>query len=120
MARTKPGEVCDCRGVPIHPGDLVRTDHFRERNGRRHYLYHVAVWNAAEQTMELVPVSELEPKLRDRGGRCWLMEATIRGSNARVIHGHGPGDCLDYTDRPRRKDADDEKEPTHDLGGEGG
>jgi hypothetical protein len=118
MAGAKPGEVFDSRGVPIHPGDLVRRDHFRERSGRRHYLYHVAVWNEAEQAMELVPVSELEPKLRGRGGRCWLFQRTIDGANFRVIYGHGPGDCLDYTDRPRRKDQD-EKVPTHELGGEG-
>jgi hypothetical protein len=49
----------------------------------------------------MVPTSELEPTLRDRGGVCLLSQEIA--DTLEVIAGHGPGDCLCYTDRPRRK-----------------
>lgn len=101
----KPGDVVDIKGVPIYPGDLIRSYHFTGARRKRHYLYHVAIWNSDEVTMELVPTSELEPTLRDRGGRCWLRQELADEIVAEVISGHGPGDCLDYTDRPKRRRA---------------
>ena len=99
----KPGELYDRRGTPIHPGDLLRTPHFRDRRRRQHYLYHtvVVVDGGACRAMRMVPTSELEPTLRDRGGVCLLSQEIA--DTLEVIAGHGPGDCLCYTDRPRRK-----------------
>lgn len=106
MIGAKPGEAVDEWGVPIYPGDLVRAPHFKERNGRRHYLYHVATWNPKLNSIEMVPTQELEPTLQGHGGRYWIGKGeVVRG---RVIHGFGPGDCLDFDDRPKRKPA---KEP---------
>lgn len=100
MARVKPGECYDKNRRPIYPGDLIKSYHFTDRrHGRRHYLYHVAVWNADQQTMELVPTSHLEPSTVSGGGRCWLSQHYV--AEAEIISGHGPGDFLDFTDRPK-------------------
>jgi hypothetical protein len=98
----KPGEAHDRRGVPIYPGDLIRSFHFRERpggksRGRIHYLYHTAV--LVGDRLEMVPTSHLEPSMVKGGGRCRLSQELV--ADAEVISGHGPGECLDYLDRPR-------------------
>lgn len=97
----KPGEVYDRHDRPIYPGDLLRSFHFIGARRKVHYLYHVAIWNTENATMEVVPTSELEPALRNRGGRCWLDQPL--GDGMEIIGGHGPGDTLDYCDRPKRK-----------------
>jgi hypothetical protein len=94
-----PGECHDARGVPIHPGDLLRTPHFTDRCGQKHYLYHVAV--LTPDGMQMMNVAELEPTTRGGGGCPWLSDNLAQ--NATIIHGYGPGDCLDYTDRPKLK-----------------
>ena len=94
----QPGEVVDKRGVPVYPGDLIRSPHFKDRRGRQYWLYHVAVYR--DGALFLVPTSHLEPTQVKGGGSCLLSQDLLR--DARVIDGHGPGDCLDYTDRPRR------------------
>lgn len=92
----------DRRGVPIYPGDLLKTDHFVDRRGKRYYLYHVVVERKDEGgCLEMVPASHLEPRFRNQGGRCWLKTVDLRQS--KVIHGSGPGDCLDFDDRPKVK-----------------
>ena len=106
MPKTKPGEVHDKNGVPIYPGDLIKSFHFTDRNRKRWYLYHVAVWNAETENMEMVPTSHLEPSKVDGGGRCWLQQDYM--GDAEVISGHGPGDYIDYTDRPKQA-----KRPSH-------
>lgn len=100
MPLYQPGEVYDLNRRPIYPGDVIRSFHFRGARGKRYWLYHVAVWNADEKTMELVPASELEPQRRGRGGRVWLTPE--HGAEVEIISGHGPGQVLDYEDRPRR------------------
>lgn len=40
----QPGECHDSNGVPIYPGDLLRTFHFTGPRRRKWYLYHVAVY----------------------------------------------------------------------------
>ena len=93
----KPGEVYDRNGVPIHPGDLLRTPHFRDRRRRQHYLYHTAVYHddGTCRAMRMVPT------LVGRGGNCLLSQQIADALE--VIAGHGPGECLCYTDRPKRK-----------------
>lgn len=95
----KPGEIHDRRGVPIYPGDLLRSDHFRDYRGQMQFLYHTVVLNG--EWLEMVPTSHLEPTKIAGGGRCWLSQELA--NIAEVIYGHGPGDCIDYTDRPRVK-----------------
>jgi hypothetical protein len=97
---SEPGEVVDRRGIPIYPGDLIRSPHFKDRRGKQWWLYHVAVWNAAKGAMEMVPASHLEPTKVDGGGRCWLNQC--HAIAVEIIDGCGPGDVLDFTDRERR------------------
>jgi len=33
-----PGELHDKRGVPIYPGDLLKTHHFTDGRGRKYWL----------------------------------------------------------------------------------
>ena len=91
----------DKRGVPIYPGDLLKTFHFRGARWRKnYYLYHVAVKD--DGYMKMYPVCWLEPsKQRNRGGPCLLSHE--HAAETEVIQGYGPPPYLDYTDRPRRK-----------------
>ncbi len=93
----QPGEVHDSRGVPIYPGDLLKSYHFTGARRKRHYLYHTAV--LGPRGMELVPTSHLESTKISGGGRCDLHPRQVEF--AEVILGYGPGDCLDHADRPR-------------------
>lgn len=105
--KPEPGKVFDIKGVPIYPGDLIRTYHFRDKR-RTYYLYHVAVWNAEQAAMEMVPARNLAltPKEQNlQGGRCWALQSILDDGQSVVIAGTGPGECLDYLDRPRRKAA---------------
>lgn len=94
------GEYHDKKGVPIYPGDLLKSPHFTERNGRKHYLYHTVVF--AQGHLEMVPTSALEPTKANQGGRCRLSQE--HASQVEVISGCGPDPYLDHYDRPRVKD----------------
>lgn len=93
------GELHDLNGVPIYPGDLLRSYSFTEPRGRKFYLYHTAV--LVDGYMRMIPTSHLEPTLVSGGGSCWITQALA--SNSEVINGHGPGDCLDWTEREKVK-----------------
>jgi len=95
----QPGEVHDKRGVPIYPGDLIRSYHFQDRRGRTFYLYHTAVFK--DGAMWMVPTDHLQPEKISGGGSCLLSQGLM--ANAVVISGYGPKGCLDYTDRKRVK-----------------
>lgn len=99
MKSAKPGEIHDKRGVPIYPGDLLRTYHFTGACGRKFYLYHTAVLDGGN--MKMVPTSHLEPTKASSGGMCWLRQE--QANHVEVINGHGPGDCLDWTERNKVK-----------------
>jgi len=103
MSKPQPGDLCDNRGVPIHHGDLLKIPHFVGARRKRYWHYHVAVYDSTHGVLELVPVSELEPTLQGRGGRCWLTVALA--AKAEVIAGSGPGEILDFDDRPKQKEA---------------
>jgi len=95
----KPGEVHDKNGVPVYPGDLIRSFHFRGPRRKVYYLYHTAVMRDGH--MEMVPTSHLEPSKVNGGGRCWMFQDLM--ADAEVISGSGPGHCLDHSDRPKVK-----------------
>jgi len=97
----KPGELADRRGIPIYPGDLLKSPHFTDHRGHRYYLYHVAVMGT--HGLEMVPVSHLEPTKVSGGGRCLLSRGLAE--QAQVIDGYGPGDTLDFRDRKRIQNA---------------
>lgn len=93
----QPGEVADKREVPIYPGDLIRSPHFIGVRGKRHYLYHAAVF--VNGYMELVPTSHLQPEKVAGGGRCILSDRLV--ADAEIIAGCGPEPYLDFLDRPK-------------------
>lgn len=96
----KPGEAYDHKGIPIYPGDLLRTPHF-QTSKRKYYLYHTAV--CIDGVMWMVPTSHLEPTLVASGGKCMLSDA--HAAEAEIISGFGPDEYIDYGDRPRRKNV---------------
>jgi hypothetical protein len=97
----QPGELYDKHGRPIYPGDLLRSFHFIEaRYRRRRYLYHVAVMRDGAMRME--PTAFLHS--RKGGGECLMSQELLDSNEAEIIDGHGPGDCLDFYDRPRNPD----------------
>lgn len=87
----------DMKGVPIYPGDLLRSFHFVGMRRKVHFLYHVAVADGAG--MRMVPTCHLEPTKRAGGGETALSKGMAAACE--VIHGHGPGDILSFEDRPR-------------------
>ena len=92
-------DLYDKRGVPIYPGDLLKSFHFQGARRKRYYLYHVAVDDNGR--MKMIPACWLEPTKRSGGGDVYL-SAEI-ASATEVIYGYGPKPCLDYTDRERRR-----------------
>jgi hypothetical protein len=96
----QPGEVVDKKGVPIYPGDLLRSYHFRAARRREvYYLYHVATYQNG--AMHMTPAHWLEPSAPRNGGECLLSDGLA--IIAEVIAGTGPGDLLDHRDRPKRR-----------------
>ena len=99
-----PGECFDSKGVPIYPGDLVRSYHFTGPRRRVFYLYHVVCEETCDVTghsyLRLVPTAFLNPTTKDGGGRCMLSDRLAE--ELEVIDGHeGPG--LGFTGRPKRR-----------------
>lgn len=94
------GEAVDRRGVPIYPGDLLKSLHFTDRRRKQHYLYHTVVRDG--EYLLVVPTSHLEPTKVAGGGRCWLTSDWAVRSE--VIHGYGPGHAWNFNDRPKRID----------------
>lgn len=95
----QPGELHDMNGVPIYPGDLLRTFHFQGRKRRKYYLYHTAVYR--DGAMHMVPTAHLQPtKIKD-GGACLMNDDSA--VNCEVIHGYGPKPYIDYLDRPKKE-----------------
>jgi hypothetical protein len=97
----------DKKGVPIYPGDLLKSFHFAGARRKRYWLYHVVVASperaGTRYPLEMVPASHLEPTKRGGGGRCPLNDRLAE--DAEVIDGTGPGDILDFADRPRKERA---------------
>lgn len=100
-----PGECVDCKGVPIYPGDLLRTFHYTGARRRKFYLYHVAAEMACERTghwyIRMLPVAYLNPTQRRKGGDPMLSDELAAASE--VIYGHGPQKFMCFTERPKRK-----------------
>lgn len=99
----KPGDFHDRRGIPIYPGDLLKSKHFYCRAERRwYYHYHVATfedtWGHGRRMM-MTPTQWLDPSDKRCGGRCAISQDLM--DNAEVISGHGPGATLSHYDRPR-------------------
>lgn len=90
-------QLHDKNGVPIHSGDLLRSQHFIGARRKQHWLYHVAVFESGR--MRMVPPCHLDFTKRTQGGDCDL--GADMASKCEVIHGHGPGDILSFEDRPR-------------------
>ena len=97
----QPGECYDSRGVPIYPGDLLRTYHFTGPRRKRYYLYHVAVFDTEAGAMRMVPVEWLEPSRPHDGGNPLL--STDLATNATIVYGKTIGDWVLFDERPKRR-----------------
>lgn len=73
----QPGELFDKRGVPIYPGDLIRSYHFRDRR-RTYYLYHTATMK--DGGMYMVPTDHLEPSKVAGGGSCYMTQELMENA----------------------------------------
>ena len=100
----QPGECFDRRGVPIHPGDLLRTEHYRGLRRQINYLYHVVVLRPEDGGLRMVPACHLHTPLAEapgtRGG-CPLLSDDL-ADQAEVIDGVRVGETLYWRDRMRR------------------
>ena len=88
----------DARGIPIYPGDLLRTPHYVGARRKQHYLYHVIVRDG--EYLYMVPTAHLEPTLVNGGGKC-LLKYGMDKERTRIISGYGPNPFLTFEDRPR-------------------
>lgn len=95
-----PGECVDCKGVPIYPGDLLKTFHFTGARRKKHWLYHFATMK--DGSMWMINISNFGPTnfILDGGGNCLLSDDLAAGCE--VIAGSGPKPYLDFDDRPRQ------------------
>ena len=102
----KPGEAWDSRGVPIYPGDLLKSFHFFGRGKKRYWLYHIVV--DVEGSLRMISTHDEwlrrdDVRAKEKLPGCLLLrEYTCK---TRVIDGYGPQGCLSYEDRPRVKPA---------------
>lgn len=100
----QPERLYDTKGVPIYPGDLIRSYHFTGARNKRFYLYHVVTKGVGG--LYGVPTEWLamnESERRSSGGRFRIDQESLDSNESTVIAGFGPRPCLDYTDRPKRK-----------------
>ena len=103
----QPGECHDKNGYPIHQGDLVRSFHFTGPRRRKYWLYHVIRFERGGQRghgyLRMMNTAELEPTMAGGGGNPLLDHDLAR--DCEIISGHGPGDIMDWHDRPRKKET---------------
>jgi len=96
----QPGECVDKHGIPIYPGDLLKTFHYRGRRRKRNYLYHVAVMDTEAGGMRMIPTKWLEPSKPHDGGSP-LLSDDLAG-DAEIIAGGKVGEWVCFDERPRR------------------
>jgi hypothetical protein len=96
----QPGECHDSKGIPIYPGDLLRSFHFRGQRRRIFYLYHVAIFDSEAGGMRMMPASYLEPTIPRTGGDPLLSDDLALATE--VVHGPIVGDAILFTERPRK------------------
>lgn len=95
----KPGDLQDKRGVPVYPGDLLKAYHFTDVKRRKHYIYHVVTERYGR--LWATPTAFLHRT--SGGGECLLDYYAGEGFDFEVISGCGPGEILDFNDRPKAK-----------------
>lgn len=93
----------------VRVGDLLRSYHFTGARRRKHYLYHVARWNEAEQALEAVPVESIATG--ERGGSYWICSGV--GVGAEIVESlFGDLSEADYEAKLRQIRARQRKEAT--------
>lgn len=93
----QPGECCDKNGIPIYPGDLLRTFHFTGPRRRKYYLYHVAIYDAEAAAMRMLPTKWLEPTAPRDGGNPLLSDGLA--ASTEIVEGPSVGDAVLFTER---------------------
>ena len=105
---TIPGDLCDRNGVPIYPGDLLKTYNFTGPRRRKWFMYHVVTQDVSG-VLHATPTAWMAKTERQRqlsGGQCYLHSLADEGGVIRdteVIDGYGPDGIVCYTDRKRVK-----------------
>jgi len=106
--------IVDAKGIPIYPGDLLRTPHYVGARRKQNYLYHVVVREG--EHLYMVPTMHLEPTLIIDGGKC-LLKHGMDKERSQIISGYGPSPYITFEDRPRiqtaleRRNKSDEEAP---------
>ena len=104
----QPGECHDRKGVPIYPGDLLKSFHFTGGRGKKHWHYHIAVMCDGAMRMvntETFGKNVMVDGMVDCGNKlpgCMLSHDLAAQSE--VISGYGPGKILSFEDRPKYKE----------------
>lgn len=95
----KPGECYDKNGVPIYPGDLLKSYHFTGARRKKYWLYHLAT--IRDGAMWIVNVHNLATTnfILDGGGNLFLTDEWAE--KFEIISGYGPKGCVDFEDRPK-------------------
>lgn len=112
-SQVKPGDLCDRNGVPIYPGDLIRTDHFKDRTcrGRMRYLWHMVTNRGG--VLRMTPISMLANG-KDQGGECYLHSLADNDgvlplsevmNHLNQVYCDGEHPCSYPDERPRRRDV---------------
>lgn len=101
----QPGEMHDKRGVPIYPGDLLKTYHFTGARKKRYYLYHIAFYRDGHmrcQSAQYFGTGSKDHSADILLQSLWVSDEANRTlEQTEVIDGYGPGDYLSFEERPR-------------------
>lgn len=101
----QPGECHDSKGIPIYPGDLLRSFHFRGARRRIYYLYHVALM--IDGAMRMVGVCEVPEVIDGKSKLPGCLMSQDLAIKTTILHGFGPKkEYVDFEDRPRVPLAD--------------
>lgn len=84
------GELYDIKGIPIYPGDLLRTYHFTGRRNKIYYLYHVATKDG--HGLRLLPAEWADPNCKRSGGAYYPSQKDLDGLSAIVLNHYNAGD----------------------------
>ena len=98
----QPGECHDSKGIPIYPGDLLRSYHFTGKHQKVYYLYHVALM--IEGAMRMVNTDLMPDVLSGKNQLPGCMMSQDLAIKTTILCGYGPKkEHYSFEDRPRVK-----------------
>lgn len=93
--------ICDVKGYPIFPGDVLRSFHFKGCGRKNHYLYHVATIDD-DNRLWAIPAQYLSPDVKRTGGDCLLTESLVQNHEIEIVQGQPTRHYICKHDRPRK------------------